>query len=669
MKKFFTLCAAVFCACTMFAVEVTFDFATEAGLTAMGITKATPSGSSGAGTTVSSITLNGVVFTADKGSATTDPRVWTGTSGATDFRIYSGSTLKIAGADSTDVITKIEMSGSKLNFTELTNGQWTGSANSVTFTPTATCNVNVIIVTMNEEAVVYVPDTISVSDAKALIDANDPKMNKGHYVKGVVAGDPFALNGIGPAFYMTDINTPTDSLEGFKIAKDANNTAFANLAEMEALLGAGDTIMIYANGLALYNNKIYETTSGYFVEMLGKSNAIILNWSNEKGSAFREDGTWELEIKKVASSNNDKLNLIFSSDKENAIAGFHALNEGSSMKLDGANLPIASGSVQLSFKSVNDNGYNVYEMKVVLVANDQMYRLNQDIEFFASKDGDEIVLVGDRPFKPTVDGQEITCAQAKEYALTLDDNETSELNVSVTGFVTDLFADGESFWMDDKKGSAQVLQAFKFNTLTPSGVKLKKGAKVKVFGKVTNYQGKAEIKNGAVEILEGGEEIEMIKVNVAEALEIAQKLDTNKVTTELYEVEAFIASIATEYSSQFGNISLWLTDNADDHSETFQAYRAKCDSAIVNQLVAGTKIYIVGNLKHHYSAAKLDTITGDSIPARHAYEVVNGKISLPATAVENVVMTKDEVVKFFKNGQIYIRRNDGLYNLQGIKVD
>ena len=156
MKKFFTLCAAVFCACTMFAVEVTFDFATEAGLTAMGITKAAAS----AGTNISTITYNGVVFTADKGSAGTNPRVWTAASGATDFRIYSGGTLRIAGADPTDVITKIEMSGSKLYFTELTNGQWTGSANSVTFTPTATCNVNVIIVTMNEEAVVYVPDTV-----------------------------------------------------------------------------------------------------------------------------------------------------------------------------------------------------------------------------------------------------------------------------------------------------------------------------------------------------------------------------------------------------------------------------------------------------------------------------------------------------------------------------
>ena len=660
MKKFFTFVAALMAVASLNATQVVLMPANMPQLASAGAYDTIVSG-------IRVKLTNGIVNT-------------------TEIRIYKNQTLTLS-ADS--AISAIEFTCTAAGTSKYgpgcfeaqtgysydqTKGTWVGdSVNSVSFkASTDQVRASKIVVYLggekpSEEQIVA--DTISVHQAVELIKSGAPEMLNPHYVKGVVAGDPFVLNNIGPAFYMTDIDNPLDSLEGFKIDKDANNTAFADLADMEAVLGAGDTIMIYANGLALYNNKIYETTSGYFVEMLGKSNAIILNWSNEKGSAFREDGTWELEIKKVASSNNDKLNLIFSSDKENAIAGFHALNEGSSMKLEGANLPIASGSVQLSFKSVNDNGYNVYEMKVVLVANDQMYRLNQDIEFFASKDGDEIVLVGDRPFKPTVDGQAITCAQAKEYALTLDDNETSELNVSVTGFVTDLFADGESFWMDDKKGSAQVLQAFKFNTLTPSGVKLKKGAKVKVFGKVTNYQGKAEIKNGAVEILEGGEEIEMIKVNVAEALEIAQKLDTNKVTTELYEVEAFIASIATEYSSQFGNISLWLTDNADDHSETFQAYRAKCDSAIVNQLVAGTKIYIVGNLKHHYSAAELDTITGDSIPARHAYEVVNGKISLPATAVENVVVTKDEVVKFFKNGQIYIRRNDGLYNLQGIKVD
>ena len=653
MKKFFTFVAALMAVATLNATQVV--------LIPANMPQKDPAGAYD--TIVSGIRVkltNGIV-------------------NSTEIRIYKNQTLTLSAdsAISAIVFTCTAAGTSKYGpgcfeaqtgySYDQTKGTWVGdSVNSVSFkASTDQVRASKIVVYLggekpSEEQIVA--DTISVHQAVELIKSGAPEMLNPHYVKGVVAGDPFVLNNIGPAFYMTDIDNPLDSLEGFKIDKDANNTAFADLAEMEALLGAGDTIMIYANGLALYNNKIYETTSGYFVEMLGKSDAIILNWSNEQGSAFREEGTWELEVKKEAGSNNNKLNLIFSSDKENAIAGFHALNEGSSMKLDGANLPIVSGSVQLSFKSQNPTGYNLYAMKVVVVANDQMYRLNQDIEFFASKDGDEIVLVGDRPFKPTEDGQEITCAQAKEYALTLDDNETSELNVSVTGFVTDLFADGQSFWMDDKQGSNKVLQAYKFKTLTPTGVSLKKGAKVKVVGKVTNYGGTAEIKNGAVEILEGGEEIPMIKVNVAEAYAAGLALDSSATSTDLYQITGFITEVIEPYG-EYKNITFWMGDAADDAARNFQAFHISCDASIADKLIAGAHVVVTAYIQNYYKAAT------DSTEEKHVIEAVKGSVVLYGTGVENVWDTNNSSVKIFRNGQIYIRRNDGLYNLQGIKVD
>ncbi len=548
---------------------------------------------------------------------------------------------------------------------ESNKGVWDGSATSVTFTASSDqVRASKIVVYLDGEkpSTEEVPvDTIGVSEAIARIKAN----NKGPcYVKGVVAGDPFLLGAYGPAFYMVDIANPMDSLEGFKIDKD-NETAFTDVADMASVLGAGDTIMIYAGGLDKFNS-IYETTFGYFVEMLGKSASIELDWAN--GSAYREEGTWELEIEKVAGDAANVMHLIFNSDKEDAIGGFHNLDTESNIIVDGVNVPIASGSVQLTFKEVSTNGYNVYTVKVTAIAGEQLYRLNKEIEFYASKDGDEIDLAGDRPFIPN-EGDTITCAQAREYVLSLPSGGKG-MTVTVRGFVTKIINTDKvynTFWMDDEQGTKETFEVAFYKEISPLGVQLKVGDEVIATGATENYNGKTpEIANGSVTVV--GAEVNIDRVSVAEALNIAQALDTNTVTTELYEVEAFIASVAYEYSAKYGNISLWLTDNADDHSETFQAYRAKCDSAIVDQLVAGAKIYVIGNLKHHYSAEKLDS-TGAVLPERHSYEVVNGTISLHATAVENVVVTKEEVVKFFKNGQIYIRRNDGLYNIQGIKVD
>lgn len=517
-----------------------------------------------------------------------------------------------------------------------------------------------------ERAEVVPLDTITVSEAIARL--NDDVANEGAcYVKGkvlsIISTNVEKYGNI--SYWMADTNNPNDSLQAYRM-NGANNAKYANTGDIEFI--EGDEILVYAAGLTMYEKDsttyIPELNTGYYVRTISGAEIVNLDWT--LGSAYREEGTWELEI---GENENNFISLIFNSTEDHAIAGFHNLNEKSSITINSVETDIISGSVQLEFKEVNTStGYNVYTVKVSAIAGEKVYRMNGDVEFYASMDGDEIDLDGDRPFVPNP-GDTITCAQAREYVLSLPES-VDGMTITVRGFVTEIVNNGSvynTFWMDDEKGSKKTFEVAFYKELLPLGVQLAKGDEVIATGVALNYKGTTpEIKNGTVTVQ--GAEVEIAHVSVAQALELAQALDTNTVTTEYYEVEAFIASIAYAYSEQYGNISLWLTDNADDHSETFQAYRAKCDSAIVDQLVAGAKIYVIGNLKHHYSAEKLDS-TGAVIPERHSYEVVNGTISLHATAVENVVVTKEEVVKFFKNGQIYIRRNDGLYNIQGIKVD
>ncbi len=145
-------------AVTAWAAEVTFDFSTEAGLQAMGITP--PAQSSGVNLTdVGTITVDGVNLTAVNGS--TETRVWN-SQGSYTLRIYVGGSITFAVESGS--ITDVTINAANTsNFDLLANvgnysvnggvGTWNGSTSSVTFSHTTTKNAQIssIVVTTSDE--------------------------------------------------------------------------------------------------------------------------------------------------------------------------------------------------------------------------------------------------------------------------------------------------------------------------------------------------------------------------------------------------------------------------------------------------------------------------------------------------------------------------------------
>lgn len=127
------------------STTATFVFNTDAGISALGITKPAAS----AGTDLEgSYSVDGVTMSVTHGS--TNTRVWN-SNGTLDLRIYKSGSLSFS-VPSGKNIKKIEMAGSAVNvFSASTgsfsNGTWTGSANSVTLTATGTGKINTIAVT------------------------------------------------------------------------------------------------------------------------------------------------------------------------------------------------------------------------------------------------------------------------------------------------------------------------------------------------------------------------------------------------------------------------------------------------------------------------------------------------------------------------------------------
>lgn len=130
-------------------VTANYVFNTDAGLTALGIAK--PAASAGTNLASTAYTVNGVSMVSVTASGKTATRVWN-SSGNTDLRIYSGSTLTFS-VDAGKNIKSIELTGATINgFTVNTGtyttstGAWSGSAQSVVFTATATEKINTITV-------------------------------------------------------------------------------------------------------------------------------------------------------------------------------------------------------------------------------------------------------------------------------------------------------------------------------------------------------------------------------------------------------------------------------------------------------------------------------------------------------------------------------------------
>ena len=65
-------------------------------------------------------------------------------------------------------------------------------------------------------------------------------------------------------------------------------------------------------------------------------------------------------------------------------------------------------------------------------------------------------------------------------------------------------------------------------------------------------------------------------LSAAEALALAQTLEVG--ATAKVVCKAFVASIKTPYSEQYGNITVWLTDDPESTYGDIQAFRASCSA-------------------------------------------------------------------------------------------
>ncbi len=184
--------------------------------------------------------------------------------------------------------------------------------------------------------------------------------------------------------------------------------------------------------------------------------------------------------------------------------------------------------------------------------------------------------------------------------------------------------------------------------------------KVRLTGKLKKFGSTLELVGDGLVLEKGNVQIDTVEVNVAEALAAVKALENGKVSKEVYVITGYIDSISSAYSEQYKNISFYMCDDLKAPAYEFQAYRVKGGQ----DLKVGDKVAVTGNLQHYYKAAE------EEKPEKHGYQTNAGATYeiINETANSNVFVEKEKSVKFVRDGQIYIRKNNVEYTILGTEV-
>ena len=194
----------------------------------------------------------------------------------------------------------------------------------------------------------------------------------------------------------------------------------------------------------------------------------------------------------------------------------------------------------------------------------------------------------------------LTCAGAAEAALA---GKTDE--VFVKGYVTEIayaWASGSmSFWMADAKDGGKVFEAYRCaiakeeDAVIVGDLVLAKGKLVDYFNKKDSTHTPELAAGCTVEIIEKAERPEPIAADTITCAKAAEDALAGK--TDEVLVKGYVTEIATEWSSQYKNISFWMAD-AKDGGKVIQAFRAACEKEADAPLV-GDLLVVKGKLKDY----------------------------------------------------------------------
>lgn len=239
------------------------------------------------------------------------------------------------------------------------------------------------------------------------------------------------------------------------------------------------------------------------------------------------------------------------------------------------------------------------------------------------------------------EGTKVTCAKAVELCNALAAGESSAEAYSITGYITDVFANinnnQQSFWLADTKDGGKMIQAYWANL--PEGVEaFTVGSKVTITGKLLKYvktDGTVvpEVKNPTVTIIEtgggtvtpdlpiegtpAGTGVENDPYNVAGALTYIQTLSAEDKPEALVYTKGVISEVVKKGDS--GSIQFKMQDKNVNNSLLVYycnnlgnvPFKALTDLKVGDEvIVCGKVVNFMGNTPEYAPGAYLVSLNG-----------------------------------------------------------
>ena len=544
---------------------------------------------------------------------------------------------------------------------------------------------------------IWVPDTISVTQALALIAEGD---EKSHYIRGLVYQEPFSpFNGC-IAWWMKDEENENDSIEAFKMKKDAA-TPFASVEEAQGMIHEGDIVLIFANGICNYTNQtthatFAETTEGYFAETLEEGTRISMAFDSLYVDYNRRSEEAELTFTGSESGEHATVLSLVLSDISK-FAGFYKLAD--SIDVDDELIPnvelfnmtdnsttLLKASLKATFVSVEGD---VYTYNIIFKGKDPD-GVNYDFR------GEIFVTCNDANFGKYDDGSLIpkyTVARA------IQEGQNGNTDIAyVYGYVSKIerqynhanssgqkFANAEFYLSDDPESTAETL--FEAYACTPVDIVdslVLEHQLYYVFGPLSLFHGKVEISKGTYnpvdalpeDILGPDAELEPDTISAERAYQIGKDLPEpavkeESVTDKLYFIIGIVSARSfAEYDTEYNN-QTWLMGNTPDYDGSMiQIYRAKPDAS--DPAKVGDKMAVTSRIKK-YHGQKDDGTEYFSISTETGAQAIHTDLEIPDdadTAIPQILMDESltRIIKTMDKGQIVIIKDGVKYNILGTRL-
>ncbi|MBR3565250.1 MAG: DUF4465 domain-containing protein [Paludibacteraceae bacterium] len=232
---------------------------------------------------------------------------------------------------------------------------------------------------------------------------------------------------------------------------------------------------------------------------------------------------WEVDAYQLI-SNTDYTALLtvgVFTESETSIVGNYDIADAVWAELDLVDgtdttiIELVSGTISIEYLGQSEDNYPVYSYTVVAKDSlDQDYNLAYEGEFVCwnALTKDDIYMTGDGEPAP-VEAETLTVAEALEIINALADNDSTDVDYSVAGYVVKIkYTYSEqygtaTFWIDDTQAESEALQAYSCAPETEADKEVKVGDIVLVTGKLTKYVNKSgavtpEVNRGTYTIID-----------------------------------------------------------------------------------------------------------------------------------------------------------------------